>query len=74
MHEPLRNRSFLGAFAYSHKAPVSSVISVLLSTRTPMTTASIGRISVKFDIGDFCHENPNLVKIGQTRQVLYVET
>ena len=59
--------TILGAFAYlrKKKKPITLVTSVHLSVS--ISASPTGRISVKFDIGDFheiCRSNPNLVKIG----------
>jgi hypothetical protein len=48
--------------------------SVCLSVR--INTASIWRISVNLDTGDFmhiCRESPNFVEIGQNYETLYIK-
>jgi hypothetical protein len=51
------------------------VMSVRLAAYT--SAAPTGRISVKFDIGEFyekiCLETPNLVNIGQKYRALHLE-
>jgi hypothetical protein len=57
---------FLRAFALSRKAHIIFVVSVPLSGC--ISAAPIGRIFVKFNMGDFWEmpwENPKSVKIGQ---------
>jgi hypothetical protein len=54
----LRYHRFFGALAYSQKAPISFVmLSVRLSAF--IIAAPTGRISVKFDIGDY-YENVSI--------------
>ena len=61
----LRHNFFSGAFPQSRKAPVSFVTSVRLFVRlsASIRRAPIERISMKFDVGDFCEKSIGELKI-----------